>query len=158
MVRILLFFYVLLNVVPAFCGNPEGERDSVVASFPAVFQDKSKEELIQLSDRNAQAKLAYEHLYTHPKLLAKDADLTRWTSNREEILLLRLSFDAQKIEFNSLFVQQFVEHSAILYFRFSLKEAIVIADKKRLDVQGFIDQLNAVSLTPVSAEELVIKN
>lgn len=126
-----------------FASNSLIAQDS---DFHPVKHDPIKDSLWVLEK---QARIEYQEMRTHPKLLTLDQieeyTLSGKLSFYNEIVY---NFDAKQIEFNSLFAKTIIENRAVHYFYFSPIMAIIWADTT-LNEHDFLEHLNSLSMTPI---------
>ncbi|HUH75688.1 MAG TPA: hypothetical protein VLZ75_14935 [Chitinophagales bacterium] len=95
------------------------------------------------------AKIEYQEMRTHPKLLSlKQIEEYSKTDKLASYKKIVFNFDSKAIEFNSLFVKTIVENPSIYHFYFSPTIAILWTDYN-LNTEKLLEHLNEISMTPI---------
>jgi hypothetical protein len=122
---------------------------NISAQTADIHSVKSKTAKDSLEVLNDLAKIEYQEMRTHPKLLSlkqiEEYSRTDMLSAYKQVVF---NFDSKAIEFNSLFVKTIVENDSIYHFYFSPTMAILWVDNN-LNIQKLLKHLNEISMTPI---------
>jgi hypothetical protein len=134
---------ILTILVIVFSGH------SILAQTAEIHSVKSKTVKDSLEVLDNLAKIEYQEMRTHPKLLSlKQIEEYSKTDKLASNKKIVFSFDSKAIEFNSLFVKTIVENPSIYHFYFSPTMAILWTDNE-LNTQKLLEHLNEISMTPI---------
>ncbi len=123
--------------------------NSISAQTTEFHSVKSQNVKDSLQILNNLAKIEYQEMRTHPKLLSlKQIEEYSRTDKLSAYKKVVFNFDSKSIEFNSLFVKTIVENDSIHHFHFSPTMAILWTDNK-LNTQKLLEHLNKISMTPI---------
>ncbi len=111
------------------------------------FKKITRSEYLQLKNADDLAKVTYQKMIDHPKLLkfSEKYDSTVTLGLKK----IELSFDAKEIRFNSLFVKMIVENENVKYVHFSLNRAYIYVNPNYIE-SDLLNQLNIISLTKIT--------
>jgi len=122
---------------------------NIWAQSAEIHSVKSKTVKDSLEVLDNLAKLEYQHMRTHPKLLSlKQIEEYSRTEKLTDYKKVVFNFDSKAIEFNSLFVKTIVENESIYHFYFSPTMAILWTDNN-LNTEKLLEHLNEISMTPI---------
>ncbi len=138
-----LYINIFVILIIAFTNH------EIFAQATEIHSVKSKAVKDSLEVLNELAKIEYQEMRTHPKLLSlnqiEEYSRTDKLSAYKKVVF---NFDSKSIEFNSLFVKTIVENVSIRHFYFTPTMAILWLDSS-LNEQKLLDHLNEISMTPI---------